>query len=323
VTFLAGATANSVVPEMTGVDARNPAAPRGALSYFVARAIEGAASNGGDVTRETLFKSVTQNVSQATNARQRVDLEPRSDKPAVLRKIVFGFAGSAPTVASEPPPADPDRPTAQSDPVRVAVVNGASTSFSTIEKGNAPFVRADAKEGADLVWDVAGSAVVSRGDPIMSQVDGSLLGGVIDRTWAIQQTQRLSLRRALTVRLGDNDKRYTVNDHPALIVEDVRDRYLTVVNIAADGTLQILFPTHGRDPHMGTDQWTFPPVVGAPFGADHVIAVATSRPATELVDWLMTHNSQRDAAMLPAAIAKAVASDTAARIGTVGLYTTP
>jgi hypothetical protein len=107
-----------------------------------------------------------------------------------------------------------------------------------------------------------------------------------------------------------------------LVVGDVRGSYLTVVNIAADGTVQKLFPFYSSDdPHIIVDEWTFMPRVQQPFGADHVVAVATRGPATELLGWLTAHDGKRDAASLPAVIADTVASDGATRIGTMGLYT--
>ena len=64
-----------------------------------------------------------------------------------------------------------------------------------------------------------------------------------------------------------------------------------------------------------------PPTVTTPFGAEHVVAIATTAPATGLLAWLKAHNDQHDAEELPAAIARAIADDPQARIGTVGLYT--
>ena len=75
-TFLGGATANSVVREMPGIDLRDPSGPRGALSYYLARALEGGAAVDGVVTRKSLFQFVLQNVRQATN----------SDKSSIWRR---------------------------------------------------------------------------------------------------------------------------------------------------------------------------------------------------------------------------------------------
>jgi hypothetical protein len=100
VTFL-GATTNSVVPEMPGLDPRNPNGLRGALSFYFARALEGGASIDGVVTRKSLFQFVLQNVRQATNGRQLVDIVPRSADAEVLEKPVFAF-GDAPVPKPKP-----------------------------------------------------------------------------------------------------------------------------------------------------------------------------------------------------------------------------
>ena len=116
VTFLSGATSNSVVPEMSGLP-KDPSHPRGALSYYVARALEGGAD--GVVTRKSLFQNVLQNVRQATNGRQAVDIVPRSADPEFLGKQIFVFgepvaptsvATSVPTSAPTSVPTPSQRP---------------------------------------------------------------------------------------------------------------------------------------------------------------------------------------------------------------------
>ncbi len=87
VTFLAGATKDTVAPEIPNVD---PRGPRGALSYFIARAIEGRMP-AREVTREALIKYILQNVSQSSEGRQLIDFEPRTNDPATLQSVVFRF----------------------------------------------------------------------------------------------------------------------------------------------------------------------------------------------------------------------------------------
>jgi hypothetical protein len=88
--------------------------------------------------------------------------------------------------------------------------------------------------------------------------------------------------------------------------------------------VQMLFPFYENDdPHIQTKSWRYAPAVTEPFGTDVAVAVATRRPATELMAWLTAHNLQRDGFDLPAVIARTIAADTDARIGTLGLYTTP
>ena len=94
VTFLAGATDNSVVPEMPGVDPAHPNAPRGALSFFVARAMEGKLKSG-PVSRLDLFKFLAQNVSEKTAQRQIIDAQPqRRGDSSVSGRTVFVVAGA-------------------------------------------------------------------------------------------------------------------------------------------------------------------------------------------------------------------------------------
>jgi hypothetical protein len=328
VTFFAGATENSTVPEMPGIDRADPDTVRGALSYFMARSIEGAASEGGKLTREQLLKFLAPNVRQATEGRQFIDFEPRVESAEALRKVVFAVDTAAATEPPKPAP-DPKPPVAATpadakvDPVRVAVANGTPADFSTIQKARAPFDRAEAAN-ADLVWDVGHGNALSRGDLVMGKVDGSLLGNVIDRTWAVREIKKLSSSRIIDVKMGDDGRSYTLGDHPQLVVSDLRDSYLTVVNIAADGTVQLLFPFFaGDNPHIATDQWSYMPAVGVPFGTDYTVAIATRVPATDLLAWLRGHNNRRDAFELPAVIARTVAADAKARVGTAGLYTTP
>ncbi len=309
VTFLAGATTDAVIPEASGLDPGAPMAMRGALSFFVARAIEGAASSGGSLTREQLFRYAGQNVRQFTAERQIIDIEPRSADATVLRHILFHLSGTKLPSSEE------------TSPVRVAAVNAPAGRLPSIKKGLAPLVEVNGVSDADLVWDASSLDTLSQGDVIMHGVDESLLGGVIDRTWTIRAIQRLSVPRILTIRLREEGKNYIPGETPEIMTSDVRDRYLTVFNIAADGEVQMLFPTGGRDPYIGTDEWTYRPEVREPFGADHVVAVTTARPATEFLQWLNSHNHTRNAALVPTQIARLIDLDATTRIGTVGLYT--
>jgi hypothetical protein len=283
-----------------------------------------------------LFGYALQNVRERSNDRQEVDLEPRVDDTAVMERVVLRFGDNiapdptaalpapGPTAALPAPELTPPLPAEPQlgNPVRVGVANGNESSLQTIVKGRAPFIFSPITEVADLVWDLTGNAALSRGDRVMDHVDGAVLGGVIDRTWAIREIQKLSPERVLQVRLRDGGKLYTVGGSPQLIVDNIAGQYLTVANVAADGTVQLLFPVYAsHDPHMGASQWTYEPVVGDPFGADLVVAIATSQPATQLLAWLEEHNLKRDAVDLVHVVGDTLAADPQARLGTVGLYT--
>jgi hypothetical protein len=203
------------------------------------------------------------------------------------------------------------------------VANGTQADFSKIQRARTPFVSSQLSQ-ADLVWDVERGNALSRGDLITSQVDGTVLGDVIDRTCAVREIKKLSGSRIIDVKIGEDSRSYTLGDHPELVISDIRDSYLTVVNIAAEGTVQLLFPFYAsHNPHITTDRWSYLPAVDAPFGTDYTVAIATGRPATELIAWLRAHNHKHDSFELPAVIARTPAADANARVGTAGLYTTP
>ncbi len=80
VTFLAGATSRSVVPETDGLAASGP---RGALSYFLARALGGKSAKDEVTTRQALYEYLKHNVRGATQDRQLIQVEPQSPEPSV------------------------------------------------------------------------------------------------------------------------------------------------------------------------------------------------------------------------------------------------
>jgi len=360
VTFLSGATSNSVVPEMSTLP-KDPR-PRGALSYYVARALEG----GGVVTRKSLFQNVLQNVRQASNGRQAVDIVPRSADPEVLGKQIFVFgepaaptsgatsvptsvatsaptlvptsvatstptsvptsvATSVPTPAATTPPTPAPNPSEIADAVHLAIVNGGADAWSTIEKGRAPLVAAPDRSDADLVWDVVKHEALARGDLVMQRVDGSMIGDVADRTWAIRRLRAISQSRVLLVGLASGGSLLTPGDQASATAEDLRGEHLTAFNIAADGTVQMLYPSATGEqrvcPDPQGDRWSCNLEVEPPFGADTIVALATSKFPTDFVGWLKAHHAKRDAALIPAELGRVLDDDSSARLGFAGVFT--
>ena len=123
VTFLAGATDDSVVPEMSGVDPAHPDDPRGALSYFVARAMEGQLKSG-PVSRVELFKFLAQNVSEKTAQRQIIEAQPQRRGDIRYPAAPFSSLLATTTIALLRDIA----------PVRLAIVDGPPDAFASIEK---------------------------------------------------------------------------------------------------------------------------------------------------------------------------------------------
>jgi hypothetical protein len=128
--------------------------------------------------------------------------------------------------------------------------------------------------------------------------------------------------RILDVKMGENGREYHLNDQPLLVADGVGNSYLTVVNVAADATVQLLFPAHAsHDARMASDQWDYKPRVDYPLGTDYTVVVTTSSQAKNLLGWLRAHNGKHDAFALAGVLFETIKADSATRLGTAGLFT--
>jgi hypothetical protein len=335
VTFLAGATSKSVVPETGGLE---PKGPRGALSYYLARALGEGLAKDRVITREALYDYLKPNVRHATQDRQLIQVEPQSPDPSVYGKPVMTLAGAASStvasVAGPPPPAPPPSPPVnppstpadvRTDAVRVATIDGQDKAWETIEKGNTPFAKSPSVDGADLVWDIGKSEALSRGDLVMQSVDGSLMGGVIDRTWAIERLREIAERRNLPTQLSSQGRLLTAGDEAQVEIDDIAEARLVVFNIGADATVQMLYPSAPGEaahcPDAESGNWRCSLAVTPPFGADTIVALASSGISSQLLAWLRAHHGRRDAALIPELLRSAIEADPTIRIGFAGVFT--
>src|SRR3984957_942031 len=335
VTFLAGATSKSVVPETGGLETKGP---RGALSYYVARALGQGLAKDRVITREALYDYLKPNVRHATQDRQLIQVEQQSPDPSVYGKPVMTLAGAASStvasVAGPPPPAPPPSPPVnppstpadvRTDAVRVATIDGQDKAWETIEKGNTPFIKSPSVDGADLVWDIGKSEALSRGDLVMQSVDGSLMGGVIDRIWAVQRLREIAERRNLPTQLVSQGRLLSAGDEAQVEIDDLAEARLVVFNIGADATVQMLYPSAPGEaahcPDAESGNWRCSLAVTPPFGADTIVALASSGTSSQILGWLRAHHGRRDAALIPELLKRAFAADSSTRIGFAGVFT--
>ena len=319
VTFLAGADALTPVPEVF-----IPASPtrRGALSYVVARAIEGKAAEGGSGTlvRRQLYSYVRQQVQHYSDD-QRIDNVPgpKADDRSILERPVFRLEALK---APETKPPAMDGSTAC--PVKLAVLGSAAPRPEDLGKPQVPYSVVTDRGEADLIWDPSTRQVIqSSGDVVESDVQPGELAGIIDRTSAIACLKPLTDPRPQEITMVHGIKRYTPGDPPVVQAAHVGGRYLLVFNIASNGLVQMLFPGPGDQPQSDRDTWSYDPTVTKPFGADHLVAIASSVRLTDFERWLNDHDNRMPpmAGLLPQQIGQALLKDPTLRIGTVSLYT--
>ncbi len=337
--FLAAVDRNTKAPEV-----RIPGVPgfRGALSYAVARAFEGAADGNrdGKISQTELFTYVRQVAYQLSDQRQQVvtagpisggsdPVFERTRGVVVLDKVqddVPAPSPQPPTKSPGPPtvrpPAPPPAPAVASlGTVRVAVLGNQRDLLANLEPREARFEIVGTKDNPDLIWDPASLDVLAGSDVVARRVDRADLASVIDRTAAVNGFKRLAAKGPQPVRILPDDKVHRRDTRINVQVYGVAGRALLMFNIAGDGTVQALYPARSDKRIIDTADYKFQVQVREPFGADQVVAISSAQPLGELEEALKKINELRKAVEVFKLVERYAPDD--ARIGATSLYTAP
>lgn len=275
VVFAAGARDNQEVVEVE-IDGR----PRGALSYSIARALEGAAAAGdGETTLADLRAYVRAQVRQLSNFRHDADISfaetlahPESSVEAQAIHALFN-------ALDEPLQRDSE----------VAGENAPPGLAPTPVVTEVSAVTGDAipKETA-LVWNPGEPALTDRvsGDLVARPADAPALDAAVLAWRAARGLALWAPRRPADLRLSEGDGRHEPGDtlHVELRVPETAPsaRYYTLVNLAATGEVQYVFPQSAHEEQgmdllpMDGDPTRIGPIpVVPPFGTDTLIAILT------------------------------------------------
>src|SRR6266567_3959615 len=232
--FLAAVDRNTKAPEVRvpGIDGL-----RGALSYAVARAIEGNADadHDGKVTLKELFANIRQVVYQLSDQRQNVvtmtspnrspdtdvafgltrgvtliqgpiegrqpPAPPLASLPPASASVATG--GSAPALLPGPKPQIVERANA---PIRLAALDGKTNYFPSLTSRDSTFQAVQPTDNPDLIWDPGSHDVIAWGDVIAYGIDPADLPTVIDRTAAIRTLKGKATRSPQVMRVSPDDR---------------------------------------------------------------------------------------------------------------------
>jgi hypothetical protein len=346
--FLAAVDRNTKAPEV-----RIPGVPgfRGALSYAVARAFEGAADQNRDrrVSHTELFTYVRQVAYQLSDQRQQVVTAGpslRADGSDVVFEQTRGVvmldavppAGARPqTPPPQPPvttgpsntqtarpPAPPPGPPAGATPlgtVRIAVLGNQRDLLANLEAREARFEVVGTKDNPDLIWDPASLDVLTGADVVARGIDRAALASVIDRVAAVNAFKRLAAKGPQPVRILPDDKVHRRDERVDVQVSGITQRSLVMFNIAGDGTVQDLYPRGSDKRIIDTTDFKLEMRVSEPFGADQVVAISSTQRLGDLEEALKKVSQRRTAVEVFKLVERLAPAD--ARIGATGLYTAP
>src|ERR1019366_9552226 len=216
---------------------------RGALSYAVARAIEGNADmrGNGATTLKEFFGNIRQVVYQLSNQRQNiVTTAPPSQNPQT--DVVFELTRSV-SIGQQTAQPDPGLAAGHTDrPIKIAALDGKTGYFSGLAPREAAFEIVQPIDHPDLIWDPASHDVLSWGDVVASGIDPPNLPSVIDRATAIRELKRIASKEPQEINVAPDDSLHHKASLVHVEMKDVAGRALILFNIAGDGTVQMLYP---------------------------------------------------------------------------------
>jgi uncharacterized caspase-like protein len=336
--FLAAVDRKTKAPEIVipGV-----AGHRGALSYAVARALEGAADANADgkVTLKELFGYVRQVVYQLSDQRQN-PVTVSSPHRDVEHDVAFGLSRGVrivdapeikPTVIASsaavpaPPAAAPAPSAATKAPigerVRVAALDGKAAWFEGLAPREAPFEVVLPSRGPDLIWDAASGDLLAGADVIAFRLDKADLPSAIDRAAAVRALKTMAAQWPQAVRVLPDDSLRREGSRAFVEVANLQGRALILLNIAGDGTVQMLHPMRPDAKPMRDAEFRVPVQVRRPYGADLVVAISSEQPLPQLEQALRALNQRRGAVEALRLVERY--RSPGLRIGAAGIFTAP
>lgn len=310
IVFIAAARDEEQIPEVE-IDGRM----RGAVSWSVARALEGAGDFGGPAMTLETFRSYVRAEARALSA-------ARQTPDVVYDKARLAEAPLVPNVTRA---AAPEGDWRQARAPRVYATIPAERGAL---EGLGDWVGREAE--ADLIWDVDRAELIDRetADFVAFAYDMKELRPALGKWRAVRTILNWAPRRPLEFRISPGDGRHRLGEIVSLSVERPRTgrAYLTIVNLASDGQVQFVLgdPEHeaarmdeiGSGPEMYEVGST---AVTHPLGADHALAIMTPGRPDALRRLLASRPTAEEFA---ASLTAYAASEPRARVGVLPIFTT-
>ena len=262
VTVLAASLESQPSPEVI-IDGE----PRGALSWSFARAIEGAADRDGNgvLSRVELEDYVFANVKNQSEALQVPNFTPQL--PRSEDEVVMPITRSVSVTAAGTPEKTFSR-------VSESGWNGA---LALTVEGSDVMPRNTGGNGVPYRWDAAaGIFYTPNGDVAGEHIDAQSVQAVVDKFVLLDFLKVMASQNPGTVSLTPQKDIYAGGDRLSFDAPASRYKNMVVFNLANTGQVQLLdvqAEGSGSQAFKLTDLQ-----VVEPFGADHLIVIATNEP---------------------------------------------
>ena len=168
-------------------------------------------------------------------------------------------------------------------PVRIAALDGQAARFDGLRPREAPFEIVPPSQAPELVWDAATGDLLAGADVVAYRLDK--VGACRARSTAPPRCVRsraLRRSRRKPMQVLPDDKLHRKDSKVTVEIGGVANRALILLNIAGDGTVQLLYPV-GSDPKiLRQADYRLPVRVREPFGSDLVVAITSEQPMPQL-----------------------------------------
>ncbi len=304
VTFVAATQDGMLTPELVLDDGK----PHGALSWYFAKAVRGAADSDGDghLTQTELLSYLVPTVQAEAENQQIPGVLPlRPDTKPIMRSMT----GATRAV-------DMEEPTS----VRLYLRGEAG--------GDVPVVAGveitEDEAAADLIWDPAAGTVDHRiGGRVADGVDIGGIAQVLSKWSALAFITEHTGENPVALSTPSGNQTYQRGATVDIALDGVRFPYLTLFNLPPNGRVEYFYPANEEEVTIDWRERNFRQsfkVDRPPYGAEHLVAILTEEPALALTQSLRSMSGSDLAEGLAAVLIQTL-RDTPFQAGVVGIYT--
>lgn len=312
--FLSGGQEFEKIPEIVVQRSSGEQETRGALSYAVSRALEGVADFNGNAVLELaeLQRFVRETVRALSESRQLPLLIP-NDQP---ERPILRLAAAA---ALPPARIDPNT-------ISLAVVGGSAQDLAAIRRIGGANVTTRIEPTTQLIWTPALQQVVSgAGDIQAYNIAARDVAGVVGKWQGLDIMQKLAQLDPMSVRVQPDDRRHRAGAQVTVSISNIGYPHFVLLSLAGNGEVNYLYPDSrfGDSPTVDAGApMRLPLEVSGPFGSDHIIALSSDEPFTQLIATLQGLGNTAASLDAARAIDRALAQRNFFRVGIQGIYTT-
>jgi hypothetical protein len=332
--FLAGAQANELVPEVL-IDGDF----HGALSHAVALALRGGAFEEGRLTAGALSRFVLRVVRNTSDSSQHPQLiwpNPMAAGGLGIQpsEVLFARPAEMPAAPVAPPPLPKPTPPAETG-LPVWIVDQTVDEARGMLAGIPGVSLAASEDRAILYYESTQRLVLDRAGRLLAErLPLARLSTLAERQVLIETLRAEATRSGLETRIEpggqgrageapvSGDDVHAQGQRLRVLIEGFAHSNLIVFNLAGDGTVQLLYPLarFGDSLTIAARHYELPVQVKAPFGSDHVVAIASERPLAALLARLVALDGKPEPARLLEVIRTEFASGRR-QLGIQGIFT--